>query len=195
MTFLRRFATTLTVLTAGSACAMPPAAAQWDRIAEEDAIYRMLLQQKFDKGKGSVIIDAVPTSSHGRLLDRLQPDPATADGRVLAEVVADFTAINAATRSLRSLATDTTLLLVPDSVITAMRNADLRTFWNQYHARFPDRPNIIRWTRPGFSADRNMALIEAGSSCGGLCGSGELMLVHKVDGVWKVKAVLSAWVS
>ena len=50
-------------------------------------------------------------------------------------------------------------------------------------------------TRPLFSEDRTLMIVEYGNVCGMLCGHGITILYEFVDGKWVKKEVLQDWVS
>jgi hypothetical protein len=52
----------------------------------------------------------------------------------------------------------------------------------------------IRFTKPIFSKDAKYSIFYEGEKCNGLCGGGALILMEKVNGKWKEKKVLFAWI-
>ncbi len=49
--------------------------------------------------------------------------------------------------------------------------------------------------RRAFSDDGRQALIEVSGTCGGLCGSGWLVVLERTDDRWQVRGMLMTWVS
>lgn len=54
---------------------------------------------------------------------------------------------------------------------------------------------VVSVTRAGVSSDGRQALISLSSWCGGLCGSGWLMVLERDDDHWRVRGMLMTWVS
>lgn len=54
---------------------------------------------------------------------------------------------------------------------------------------------IVFVTQAGVSDDGRQALIEVSGTCGGLCGSGWLVVLERTDDRWQVRGMLMTWVS
>ncbi len=54
---------------------------------------------------------------------------------------------------------------------------------------------IVRFSRIGFSCDGIQALMYRSLSCGGLCGSGDLVVLEKKRNQWKVVLARLLWIS
>ena len=48
---------------------------------------------------------------------------------------------------------------------------------------------------PILSKDRQTAYVELGYFCGALCGNGNVLILRKIDGKWKVVEDISSWIS
>lgn len=53
----------------------------------------------------------------------------------------------------------------------------------------------IRFSNIVFNADKTQALLSYDWSCGGKCGLGELLVVHRVAGKWRIKDTEMLWIS
>ena len=67
--------------------------------------------------------------------------------------------------------------------------------WEAFYRQYPKAEGLIRLSNVGFNPEMNQALVYFADSCGGLCGSGGLLLMVKKDGNWTFKEALSSWVS
>jgi hypothetical protein len=54
---------------------------------------------------------------------------------------------------------------------------------------------IIRFSRVGFNSGRDEALVSVDSTCGSLCGSGDLFLLRRIAGKWTIVGRANLWVS
>jgi len=60
----------------------------------------------------------------------------------------------------------------------------------------PAYPGIIFVSRAGLSADRRQALLTVSNICGGLCGAGFVVVLHRDgDGRWRITRAEELWVS
>jgi hypothetical protein len=66
--------------------------------------------------------------------------------------------------------------------------------WEGFYNKYPNS-GITLVSRPGLNAEHNRALLYMGTSCGGLCGDGVLILLGKDGGEWKVLNRVTIWVS
>jgi hypothetical protein len=67
--------------------------------------------------------------------------------------------------------------------------------WRVIFERYPNSQGLITLSAVGFNPDMTQALVHVGIGCGGLCGEGNLFLLHKENGVWKVQKKIMTWVS
>ncbi|MFM9904073.1 MAG: hypothetical protein ACKVQJ_05815 [Pyrinomonadaceae bacterium] len=56
--------------------------------------------------------------------------------------------------------------------------------WNDFYAKYPDSGGAISMSAVGFNADKTIAIVYMGHSCGGLCGGGNYHVLRKTDGKW-----------
>jgi hypothetical protein len=57
--------------------------------------------------------------------------------------------------------------------------------WGDFYKRYPDSGGIIRVSTVGFNRQKTLAIVNTGSSCNDLCGSGSFHLLKNIDGKWK----------
>jgi len=56
-------------------------------------------------------------------------------------------------------------------------------------------PGILTVDRPIFNKSYNKAYIRIGYSCGPHCGSGQEVILEKVDNKWRLKKITGTWIS
>jgi hypothetical protein len=67
--------------------------------------------------------------------------------------------------------------------------------WARFQDRYPEASGVVIFSRVGFGASEDEALVLMGYRCGDLCGAGGLYLLVKEDGNWKVQEELMVWQS
>ncbi|MFZ0523321.1 MAG: hypothetical protein WAN14_21880 [Candidatus Acidiferrales bacterium] len=95
------------------------------------------------------------------------------------------------------LSTDiTTDLRLPSGARAVFVNpSDLETKRSDLEARFPRNLGYFVVSHVGLNLNKTEALLYVDHFCGGLCGGGEYVLMHKVNGVWHVVDRHGTWVS
>jgi len=70
--------------------------------------------------------------------------------------------------------------------------------WNAFYEKHPDSGGWIELSAVGFNADKTVAVVYMGHSCGGRCGGGQFHVLQKKDGKWlplKWNGTSCNWVS
>jgi len=70
--------------------------------------------------------------------------------------------------------------------------------WDGFYKQYPDSGGWIELSAVGFNADRTVAVVYMGHSCGNLCGGGSFHVLQKKDGAWVAldwKGISCAWAS
>jgi hypothetical protein len=67
--------------------------------------------------------------------------------------------------------------------------------WARFQERYPEASGVVIFSRVGFGANEDEALVLMGYRCGDLCGAGGLYLLVKEDGDWKIQESLMVWQS
>jgi hypothetical protein len=67
--------------------------------------------------------------------------------------------------------------------------------WADFHKRYPQSGGFLTFSRPGYNAAKNEALVYVAYACGGRCGVGHLYLLVRHDGMWQVENRLITWIS
>jgi len=117
---------------------------------------------------------------------RTHPQPS------IQEAFDDFKRRNASLSATPPLVLEKPTIYVKRSVIHSIFE---HGFWNEFYNQYPGTGGFIDMSLPGYSKDRNTALLYLEMLSGGLNGSGELLLLEKKAGFWKVKDGLTGWVS
>lgn len=68
-------------------------------------------------------------------------------------------------------------------------------FWRAFYQRFPGTAGVVHASRAVVSADGREALIYVEHGCDGLCGTGSLILLSRIDGRWRITAPYMLWIS
>lgn len=67
--------------------------------------------------------------------------------------------------------------------------------WDEFQATYPEAGGVVMFSRVGFSANEDRALVVMGLRCHEECGAGGLYLLAKEEGGWKVIDTLVVWES
>jgi hypothetical protein len=83
-----------------------------------------------------------------------------------------------------------------DSLPSGAAAGDADVFWRAFYQRFPGARGLVSFSRVGFNAARTQAVVSVSRGCGGLCGTGTLVLLARnPDGRWRVVGSVLMWVS
>ena len=74
-------------------------------------------------------------------------------------------------------------------------NGEFEDFWSRFYKKYPNSPGLAYFSNVGFNDQHDQAFVYVGRSCGGLCGSGEYVLLNKVNGRWEILKEQELWVS
>jgi hypothetical protein len=67
--------------------------------------------------------------------------------------------------------------------------------WKTFYAQYPGSFGFVEISIPTFSPDCDHALTYLHHGCGSLCGTGELLYLTRVDGIWRIEKSALVWVS
>jgi hypothetical protein len=68
-------------------------------------------------------------------------------------------------------------------------------WWPDFYRLYPGSAGIVRFSEPVFSADGSRALVYVAHSCGGLCGTGWLVLLRRDGTSWRIEVQKMLWIS
>jgi hypothetical protein len=187
----------LLVLWAGLAgmAVAPAAAAQTDASdADEIAVYRVVLDSLFVRPRTTQVIvpDSTSAITSGmmelveRVARRISPGLPT-------EALANLRALNASEHALPAEVSAS----VPVRVLSraTIRDAlpqdvDVGRQWMRFYQLYPGSPGVVGFSRVGFDTARRHAVLEVSNSCGGLCGSIQLVILRRAgDAGWMIEAM------
>lgn len=60
-------------------------------------------------------------------------------------------------------------------------------FWQAFYKKFPESAGLIVFSLPGYSRDKDAAIVYFAHSIGGEAGYGSMIFLKRVDGRWKVE--------
>ena len=66
--------------------------------------------------------------------------------------------------------------------------------WEQFRRAFPNAASLLTFSNVGFNAQRNQAVFVLSAGCGGLCGSGQLVIMRRQPtGTWRTESSTNLW--
>jgi len=91
-------------------------------------------------------------------------------------------------------------LAIPYDLITFkdLKSAINQGGWDGFYKKYPDSGGWIELSAVGFNAEKTVAVVYMGHSCGGLCGGGQFHVLQKKEGKWvplNWKGSSCAWAS
>jgi hypothetical protein len=67
--------------------------------------------------------------------------------------------------------------------------------WDIFYGRYPQAPGITTFSKVGFNAKRDQALVYMGTQSNWTVGTGYYLLLKKVNGTWSIDQQVMIWVS
>jgi hypothetical protein len=160
--------------------------------AEEYAVLAALIQHNpigFDLGSSLVIREqtVADLDSLDRTWENVDPPPA--------ELVDSYRSRNVARYTLgRNLDLEQDYTLMTEEEFDEIFRGG-GAIWPKIEAKYPEARGVLIFSRVGFDADGDQALVSMGFRCGDLCGAGGLYLLVKEEGSWKFEKALMEWMS
>jgi hypothetical protein len=140
-----------------------------------------------DPNRYHLLSDLAPSSGNGFLPYRVSPD-----------VIESFRLRNQGPHLLPPLETCAGLRLTSQGAVDAAltpREGDRSFGWSSFYDTFPGAKGVIHLSVPGYSARRDVAVVQVSGACGWLCGGGTWWVLRRQNGRWLVVERLEAWVS
>ena len=160
--------------------------------AEEVAVYSTMIQQNpVGYNLGSFLVIREQTVADLDMFERTMEEV----GRLPARLVDSYRARNAA-----SYALDANLDLEQDYALMTQEEYDEilgrgGADWPTFEAKYPEARGLLFFSRVGFDANEDKALVSMGFRCGDLCGAGGFYLLVKENGSWTFQEALMEWMS
>ena len=108
------------------------------------------------------------------------------------ETLDNYLEANKSPKPLRVANVGINYMLVRDSDLP---HDEFGQFWSKFYKKFPNASGLLFFSEVGFNNRHDQAFVYAGRTCGGLCGSGEYVLLRKVNGKWEIQKEQGLWVS
>jgi len=170
-----------------------PATGQTSR--EEQAVYAFLLAKMYQH-KGYVIMADTATSLTGvdntvQTLDYVLQNMHA----VSPDTLDSFRSRNAGSQTLRP----DMQLGGPYSLLSQAGKDQIfsqnQSGWDIFYNRYPQAPGITTFSRVGFNAGLDQALVYMGTQSNWLAGSGYYILLKKGNGTWVIDQQVMIWIS
>lgn len=68
-------------------------------------------------------------------------------------------------------------------------------FWQLFYQKFPNTLGYASLSAIAYDSGSSTAIVYVQHSCGGLCGSGEVVRLKREDDRWRVVSIKQTWVS
>jgi hypothetical protein len=192
-----KFASILLAASLCAACMRAPAqpAPRTSNDADELAVMALVVDSVLaDAGQPFVVIADSTSNSHldaGQLTSLF---PAS-DSAGRAEMVRDFVAKNLAGGAVpNAIPAGSVIRIFPLRQIFSS-SSDFSARWAEFHRRYAPAQGYHTLSRPGFDAPRRHAVVATGTVCGGRCGQGQIVLLERVQGGWRIIGRERTWVS
>ena len=157
---------------------------------DETGVYRAVLSGARYSGRTIVVQEM---SSRG---DELMNKIEQARG-VSGEAIRDYKVRNLEPGSLRWIGSISPRIeFLSEDEIDRIFPEDASVYpWTDFYKRFPGSSGLVSLSKIGFNNDHTQAIVYVANVCGGLCGSGEFVVLKKVRGRWVVDRRDQLWVS
>jgi hypothetical protein len=157
---------------------------------DEAGVYRAVLSNARYTGRTIVVQEM--SSRGGELMNKIEQVRG-----VSGEAIRDYKLRNIEPESLRWIGSISPRIefLSEDEIDRIFpENASVYP-WTDFYKRFPGSSGLVTLSNVGFNGDHTQALVYFANVCGGLCGSGEFVVLKKVRGRWVVERTDQLWVS
>jgi hypothetical protein len=181
---------------------LKPISVSFDPGNEANEIYRLLIHQRFTfNGEAKLIVLRSQTIPFmGFKADTLEPERnPEAFHRMVKGSMPETESQTLDNYLLRNETSEQLKVWNPGINYVLVTNSDLPTsaydFWGNFYEKFPNSSGIIAFSNVGFNQQQDQALVYVARSCGGLCGSGDFVLLKKINGKWEIANEEGIWVS
>lgn len=191
--FLVAFLVMLAACTPRATPRPTPSAGQVD--AEEQAVYAALIQAMFP-AKMAVLMNTTATDAGGNdNTDQTLQYVLKNMHAVSTQTIDSFKARNATAGPLHGgMQLGVPYALLSQDEITSIFSVN-QDGWQVFYERYPDARGILTFSRVGFDAALDQALVYIGNQSQALAGSGHYVLLNKVNGVWTIDQKVMTWIS
>ncbi len=71
--------------------------------------------------------------------------------------------------------------------------SSLTSAWEQFRSKFQKATHLVRFSNVGFNETKDQAAFILSTACGGLCGSGQLVLMKRTATAWGTQESTNLW--
>jgi hypothetical protein len=165
---------------------------QSDPEVEKYAVYSALIKDMYVDGHAKLLV-IVDGNHYPGLLEGATFDEIPETKR---EAFNDFRAKAKDSLSLnKSFDIPIGYVIVSDKEIDSLFSKYGISGWDRFYAKYPHSSGIIGFSNVGFNSEMSQAVVYTSRGCGGLCGEGNIVILKKEQGVWKVESKEMLWVS
>ena len=163
--------------------------------AEEQAVYAALIQAMFP-AKMVVLMNTTATGVAGNdNTDQTLQYVLKNMHAVSTQTTDSFKARNASAGPLHGdMQLGVPYALLSQDEVTSIFSMN-QDGWQVFYERYPDARGILTFSRVGFDAALDQALVYVGNQNQALAGSGHYLLLKKVDGAWIIDQKVMTWIS
>jgi hypothetical protein len=166
-------------------------------IAEECRVYRAVIERSYGlANRKLVIVDRTATGlfRSTRPVGKLEYVRENFGGMLEPETLDDYRAKNRRYHRLNpNLALGVPYVLVSEGQIAKIFKQSRG--WDRFYNIYPNSNGILTFSRVGFNAQTNQALVYHGSQTHYLAGVGRYVLLTKKEDIWTVDNTVETWVS
>jgi hypothetical protein len=178
--------------------------ALFDPAEDANEIYRLVIQKKFmfNNEVKLIVLQAETTGfpmyenessrKEGRLAETFHQIMKEVVPEAQLQTFEDYLARNETSQPLKVSNLGISYVLVKKSDLP---DDGLGRFWTRFYQKYPNSSGLIFFSEIGFNSQHDQAFLYAGRGCGGLCGSGEYVLLSKINGKWEIRKEIGLWVS
>jgi hypothetical protein len=190
------------VVVAAAACAARAPTTLSDVHAADQAVYRAVLDSLFVPRNSNrvtqlVIVDSTSTYR----LDRFGVEQVRVLYRIPgidSATIRDYETRNLQPHSLKYLPTlglRLPVVLATSDSLRVVPGEGPEKYWSRFYQRYPHSSGSITLSAIGYNIKGDTAILMVEQSCGGLCGSGFIVVVSRDDGRWYLIAIQNLWIS
>lgn len=161
---------------------------------EEYAVYKAVLKENFKEQEGQVIVVNKEVAGCGSIID--DETRREFPGAVLEELFRDCYAKKWGNFELVGdfFQSEGKIVLVSEKELESIFLSSCNLGWKKFYKKFPNSSGNASFSRVGFDAQRNYAVVNFGNQSACLGGTGRIVFLQKEgDGAWKVKKSQKTW--
>jgi hypothetical protein len=160
---------------------------------EEYAVYEAVLKEKFQDKLGQLVVVNKEVTGCGSIIDEQVEREFSRN--VLEELFRDCYGKKNGNFELLPdyFQTENKIVLIPESELEKFLIPSCEVGWKKFYKKYPNSTGNANFSRIGFDAQRNYAVVNFGSrsACSG--GRGQIIFLQKDEGVWRIRKSETTW--